>query len=64
MDGLHSPWGLFGEIMKERGYTLDYVLWGTAWINLLMERADAPRFTKRSEAPTVGAAGLKELLGQ
>ena len=63
--GLHSPWGLFGEIMKERGYTLDYVLWGVAWINLMMERADAPRYTKKQFAPVVeGAQGLKERLGR
>ncbi|HBX44479.1 MAG TPA: hypothetical protein DEG28_01100 [Porphyromonadaceae bacterium] len=63
MTGLHSPWGLLGEIMKERGYTHDYVLWGVSWINLLMERADAPRYTKKQFAPFVdGAGGLKQRL--
>lgn len=44
MDGLHSPWGVFGRIMTERGYTRKQVLWGDSWINLLMESADAPRY--------------------
>lgn len=64
MDGLHSPWGLIGQIKAERGYTHEYVLWGEAWINILMERADAPRYTKKQWVPMINGAGdLKKILG-
>ncbi len=64
MEGLHSPWGLIGQIKAERGYTHDHLLWGEAWINILMERADAPRYTKRQRVPVADGAGdLKKILG-
>ncbi|HMM16314.1 MAG TPA: hypothetical protein PKC47_02120 [Petrimonas sp.] len=53
MDGLHSPWGTIGNIKRERGYTSDQVLWGESWINLLMESADAPRYTKKRNTPII-----------
>lgn len=64
MEGLHSPWGLIGQIKAERGCTHDYLLWNEAWINILMERADAPRYSKKQKVPVVnGAEGLKNILG-
>jgi hypothetical protein len=56
MDGLHSPWGTIGRIKSERGYTHEYVLWGEAWINLLMETADAPRYTRKKHTPIIESA--------
>lgn len=65
MVGLHSPWGTIGNIKRERGYTHDYVLWGESWINLLMESADAPRYSKKQHIPVVdGVDGLRERLGR
>lgn len=64
MEGLHSPWGIIGQIKAERGCAHDYLLWKEAWINILMERADAPRYTRKQKAPIVtGAEGLKNILG-
>jgi len=63
MEGLHSPWGLIGQIKAERGCTHDYLLWNEAWIIILMERADAPRYSKKQKVPVVdGAEGLKNIL--
>jgi len=40
------------------------VLWEEAWINILMERADAPRYTKKQWAPVAdGTEDLKKILG-
>lgn len=65
MDGLHSPFGTLGKIKAERGYTHAHVLWGETWLNLLMESADAPRYTKKQHIPVVdGANELKERLGR
>lgn len=65
MDGLHSPWGTLGKLKIERGCSHEYILWREAWINLLMESADQPRYVKRNTAPVVdGAEGLKQKLGR
>lgn len=65
MDGLHSPWGTLGKLKIERGCSHGYILWQEAWINLLMESADQPRYVKRNTAPVVdGAKGLKQKLGR
>jgi hypothetical protein len=40
-------------------------LWGEAWINLLMEMADAPRYTKKKHVPSFeGSEQLKQALGR
>lgn len=65
MDGLHSPFGMLGKIKTERGYTHEYLLWSESWVNLLMENADAPRYTKKQYTPAVeGADELREALGR
>ncbi|MBN2747474.1 MAG: hypothetical protein JXR34_12170 [Bacteroidales bacterium] len=66
MDGLHSPWGVLGRIMAERGYTRNQVLWNNAWINLLMESADAPKYIKGAPpAPVVSSKEeLDKILGK
>ena len=53
MDGLHSPFGTIGNIKRERGYTHEHILWGESWINILMECADAPRYTKKRQVPVI-----------
>lgn len=65
MDGLHSPWGIIGQIKEKRGYTHDDVLWGTSWLNILMETSDAPRYVKGRKIPVVETAEqLRQILGR
>lgn len=66
MDGLHSPWGVLGRIMSERGYTREQVLWKNSWINLLMESADAPKYIKGSPPAPVASSkeDLDRILGR
>jgi hypothetical protein len=42
--GLHSPWGTIWSIAETTGWTVNYILWGIAWINIRMMLADAPRY--------------------
>jgi hypothetical protein len=65
MDGLHSPFGLIGQIKEKTGYSHEYVLWGQPWALLLMEAADAPRYVRgRRPAPVVGSADeVENILG-
>lgn len=46
---MNSPWGYRGELLKQFGWTYDYLLWGISWLNVQMMIKDAPR-TK--EQPT------------
>lgn len=65
MVGLHSPFGTIGNIKKEYGYTLEYVLWGESWINLLMQQSDSPRYSKsQPKHKAESADDLKQLLGR
>lgn len=65
MEGLHSPWGLFGKIMDTRGWTLKQVLWSESWANLMMSFADAPRYVKGSRSVTIDNIGdLRKALGK
>lgn len=63
-DGLHSPWGLFGQIMNERGYTKKQLLWGDSWLNMMMENADAPRYIRgKRPAPVANSSeDIKRIL--
>lgn len=56
MAGLHSPFGIIGQLKEKFGYTRHYILWGQAWAIFLLEMADAPRYVKGkppTEIPTV-----------
>lgn len=66
MVGLHSPFGTIGNIKREFGYTLKYVLWEESWINLLMQQSDAPRYSKQGSRGLAaeGANDLKKMLGR
>jgi len=66
MDGLHSPFGILGQIKDKRGYTHEQILWGQPWAILLLEMADAPRYVKgQRPAPVVESAkDIHKLLGR
>lgn len=49
MNGLCSPWGYRGEILKIFGWTYDYLLWGISWLNVQTMLADLSR---PAEIPT------------
>jgi len=42
--GLNSLWGSLWSVCTATGWTLDYLIWGIAWINLQMMITDAPRY--------------------
>ena len=64
MEGLHSPFGVLGQIKDKRGYTDEQVLWGQSWIKLMLEMADAPRYVKggKQAAMFENAEQLKKAL--
>jgi len=64
MDGLHSPFGIFGKIMDTRGWTRDQVLWGESWINLMLQNADQARYVKQKSRHIDNIDELKEALGR
>lgn len=66
MDGLHSPFGLFGQIKEKRGLTHDELLWGQPWIMYLLELQDAPRYVnKKLPAPVAESAeDINRILGK
>jgi len=37
-------------LQKETGWTDDYILWGTSWVNLQMKLADAPYYKYNSKS--------------
>lgn len=50
-EGLHSFWGMIGQVMKELHMDWDEILYKRSWINIKMMLADAPRLSKRSKKP-------------
>jgi len=65
MDGLHSPWGIIGQIKEKRGYTHKQILWDTSWLNILMESADAPKHVKGRRVPVCETADeVRKILGR
>lgn len=64
MDGLHSPWGIFGKIMDTRGWTREQLLWGESWINLMLENADQARYVKQASKHVDSIDELREALGR
>lgn len=46
---MNSPWGLIAHIAEKFGYTPDYILRGTSWINLQLMLADAPKSVKTNK---------------
>jgi hypothetical protein len=50
--GLHSPWGMLFEIIKQTGWTWHYVLWKVSRANLLLMIADQA-YIKTKKEPKV-----------
>ena len=46
MAGLHSPFGIIGQMKEKFGYTHQYVMWGQPWALFVLEGADAPRYVR------------------
>ncbi|MGZ3753579.1 MAG: hypothetical protein ACXVAY_01390 [Mucilaginibacter sp.] len=47
---MHSPWGIEFNIIKETGWTRQYLLWSESWINIQLMLRDAPSYkTKKRE---------------
>jgi hypothetical protein len=64
MTGLHSPFGITGNIKERTGYPHKYILWGQPWNLFLMEMADAPRYTDKPDARVAESAEeVAETLG-
>ncbi len=58
--GLHSPWGVIGQIAKDRNLTKHKVLWGDSWLNFQLYAADSPRYV-RGQRPVPVVESLEEL---
>ncbi len=58
--GLHSPFGIIGQIAKERGLTRQQVLWGDSWLNYELYAADAPRYV-RGQKPVPVVESIEDL---
>jgi hypothetical protein len=50
--GMHSPWGMLFEIIKQTGWTWHYVLWKVSRANLLLMIADQA-YIKTKKEPKV-----------
>lgn len=46
--GMHSPFGVMQQIIKETGWTWHYVLWKISWGNVMMMLADRPGLRKKN----------------
>jgi len=64
MDGLHSPFGILGDIKTKRGYTHHQIMWSQPWAMYLLEMADEPRYVKGDKPAPVAesAEDLRKLL--
>lgn len=40
---MNSPWGNRGELLRNFGWSYEYLLWGISWLNVQLMIADAPR---------------------
>lgn len=47
--GMHSPWGIIGQMCEKHGWTLEYILEKVSLANIYLLMADKPRMVKRSE---------------
>src|SRR5690606_19803607 len=46
--GMHSPWGIIQQVIKETGWTWHYVLWRVSWANIMMMMADRPGMRRQT----------------
>ena len=59
MVGLHSPFGLIGQIKNSRGISQKEVMWGQPWLLYVLEMADQLRWdpnAKRNTVPVLDSA--------
>lgn len=58
--GMHSPWGIIQQIVKETGWTWHYVLWQVSWVNIMLMMADRPGFRRLGDEinPITGERGV------
>lgn len=47
--GLNSLWGSIWSICTNTGWSMHYVLWRVAWINIEMMISDAPSYSSATE---------------
>lgn len=66
MDGLHSPFGILGQLKEKRGLTHEQILWSQPWNMLLLEMADEPRYVKGERPVPVAesADDMHRILGR
>ncbi len=66
MEGLHSPFGLIGQLKEKRGITHEQFLWSQPWSMYLLEMADSPQYVKGEPPAPVAesAADVKRILGR
>lgn len=50
---MNSLWGILFNLIKETSFTRKELMWGTAWINIQIMQADAPRFKKGKKVETL-----------
>jgi hypothetical protein len=50
---MNSPWGVMWGVQRETGWTDEYLLWETSWVNIRMKLADAPRYSYSKSARTI-----------
>jgi len=50
---LNSLWGSLWSICTATGWTLDYLIWGVAWVNLQMMIVDAPRYVSGNKTEAI-----------
>lgn len=43
MEPAHSPFGLVGQIARDTGWSIDYILWGINYPTLMLMWQDFPR---------------------
>jgi hypothetical protein len=49
-------------LQKETGWTDEYILWGTSWLNLRLKLADAPYYSYRKSNTVKEAKNEDELI--
>nr|DAE96379.1 MAG TPA: hypothetical protein [Caudoviricetes sp.] len=59
---MNSQWGYRGEILKNFGWSYDYLLWGISWLNLQTMLNDAPRIKDIQQTNADGTPTGKEII--
>jgi hypothetical protein len=62
--GMHSPWGMLFQIVKETGWSWHDVLWKTSRANIMLMMADRSHFKMIKEEDKVIKDDGKGLMGR